>query len=282
MRETGGQIAAGVAEAVDAELLRALGEVAGIRKPTLSPVGYGEVQLTVGCSDESSECLAAITHIAEADAIVVRHLFVDADHTVALRILYFDEAGGPTQVQIAVLAGHEQDLAPAVPNLVRKLFEISEPAAQGAPSPVVVAPAPAPLEASPATASTSTQPTDGGPSISTLTWVALAVGAATVGTGVVLGVTANSDYSKFKNRPVATDEQADDANKKFSSIATRGTLANVLIPAGAIMLGAGAVLLAIDLSSNDSDAQATHARLQMIPLPSGGAVTVHGRFGGAL
>ena len=56
----------------------------------------------------------------------------------------------------------------------------------------------------------------------------------------------------------------------------------MLIPAGAIVLGAGAVLLAIDLSSDDSGAEATHASVQMIPLPSGGAVTVHGRFGGAL
>ena len=145
MRETGGQIAASVTEAVDAALLRALGEVAGIRKPTLSPVDYGEVQLTVGCSDESSECLAAITHIAEADAIVVRHLIVEPDGAVALRILYFDEAGGPTQVRAAALADHVQELAQAVPDLVRKLFEIPEPAAQ---SPVVAAPAASPPAAS--------------------------------------------------------------------------------------------------------------------------------------
>jgi hypothetical protein len=280
MRETSGQIAADVTESVDAALLRALGEVAGIKKPTLSPVDYGEVQLTVGCSDESSECLAAITHIAEADAIVVRHLSVEPDHTVALRILYFDEAGGSTQVQIAVLAGREQELAQAVPNLVRKLFEMPE---QAAPSPAAASQAPAPSAraASPAS-DVVAEPADHATSISTVTWVTLAAGVATLGAGVVLGLTAQSDYDHFKNAPVATPAEADAANRRFSSIKTRGTVANVLIPAGAAVLGAGAVLLGFDLFSDDAEAAAVQARAQMIPLPSGGAIAVHGRFGGAL
>jgi hypothetical protein len=279
MRETQGQIAAGVTEAVDAALLRALGEVAGIRKPTLSPVDYGEVQLTVGCSDESNECLAAIMHVAEADAIIVRHLIAEPDGALALRILYFDEAGGPTQVQVAVLADHAQELARAVPDVVRKLFEIPEPAAQ---SPVAAAPAASPPAASSASVSAAATTTDRGASISALTWVALAAGVATLGTGAVLGLTANSDYDRFKRTPVYTRAQAQDANRQFSSIQTRGTLANVLMPAGAVVLGAGAVLLWTDLSSADSGAEATHASVQVIPLLSGGAVTVHGRFGGAL
>jgi hypothetical protein len=229
-------------------------------------VNYGEVQLTVGCSDESTECLAAITHIAEADAIVVRHLSVEPDSTLALRILYFDEASGPAQVQIAVLAGHEQELAQAVPNLVRKLFEIPEPAPQ---SPLVAGPPVPPPDASSTSAAPAAATSDGGGSISTLTWVAL-------------GVTANSDYDRFRSTRVQTREQAEAASRKFSSIETRGTLANVLIPAGAVMLGAGALLLGIDLTSGDSGAETTHAGVQMIPLPSGGAVAVHGSFGGAL
>jgi hypothetical protein len=281
MRETGGQISAGVTESVDAALLRALGEVAGIRKPTLSPVDYGVVQLTVGCSDESSECLAAITHIAEADAIVVRHLSVEPDQTVALRILYFDEAGGSTQVQIAVLVGREQELAQAVPNLVRKLFEIPE---QAAPSPVAAAHAQASapaLQAASSANDSAPEPADRGTSISTVTWVTLAAGVVTLGAGVGLGLTAESDYDHFKRTPVATPAQAEEANRRFSSIRTRGTLANVLIPVGAAVVGAGAVLLGFDLLSDDSEADAVHARAQMIPLPSGGAITVHGRFGGA-
>jgi hypothetical protein len=278
MRETRGQIAASVTDAVDAALLRALGEVAGIRKPTLSPVDYGEVQLTVGCSDESNECLAAITRIAEADAIVVRHLIADPQGAVALRILYFDEAGGPAQVQAAVLADHTQELAQAVPDLVRKLFEIPEPAPQ---SPVAAAPVGAPPAASSASVSAAAATTHRGASISALTWVVLAAGAATLGTGAVLGLTANSDYERFQNMHVSTQAEAQDANRKFSSIETRATVATVLIPAGAVVLGLGALLLGIDLSSNDSSAQA-HASVQMIPLRSGGAVTVQGRFGGAL
>src|SRR5436190_6440977 len=48
MRETGDEVSASVAESVDTALVRALAEVAGISRPSLSPVDYGEVQLTVG------------------------------------------------------------------------------------------------------------------------------------------------------------------------------------------------------------------------------------------
>jgi hypothetical protein len=278
MRENRGEIAASVTSAIDAALLRALGEVVGIRKPRLSPVDYGEVQLTVGCSDELDECLAAITHIAEADAIVVRDLFIDQGGAVTLRILYFDEAGGPAQVQLTLPADHVQELAQAVPGLVKKLFEIPEPAAQNA-----VATAKAQSSLVPSSVNVSAPPTtDRGASISTLSWVALATGAAVLGTGVVLGLTTQSDYDAFRSMRVHTREQAQAANRQFSSIETRATAVNVLIPAGAIVLGAGAVLLGIDLFANDSKAEANRASVQMIPLPSGGAVAVHGRFGGAL
>ena len=270
MRETSGQLPASATEAVDAALLRALGEVAGIRKPTLSPVDYGEVQLTVGCSDESKECLAAITRIAEADAIVVRHLSVEPDGTLALRILYFDEAGGSTHVQTGVSADQAQQLAQAVPDMVRKLFQLPEPAAPGAVAPPPAAASPDASTPSASTSTTSAATSDGGASISTLTWVALAAGAATLGTGVVLGITADSDYDEWKSMRVRTRAEARDADQQFSSIATRGTLANVMIPAGAVLLGAGAVLLGLDLFS------------EVTPMQSGGAVAVHGRFGGPL
>src|SRR5205085_674343 len=137
----------------------------------------------------------------------------------------FDEATGPTQVQIAVLAGHEQDLAQAVPNLVRKLFEIPEPAP---PSAHVAAPPAPPPDASSTSAAPASAPSDGGGSISALTWLTLVAGVATVGTGVALGISANSDYDRFKSMRVQTRAQAENASRKFSSIETRGTLANVL------------------------------------------------------
>src|ERR1700741_2766630 len=40
------------AEAIDGALLRDLSALAGIDRPTVSPIDYAEIQLTVGCSDE--------------------------------------------------------------------------------------------------------------------------------------------------------------------------------------------------------------------------------------
>src|SRR5262249_14494248 len=111
--------------------------------------------------------------------------------------------------------------------------------------------------------------------------VALAAGAATLGSGIVLGLTAKSEYDQFRSTRVSTRAQAEDANQRLSSIQTRGTLGNVMIPAGAVVLAAAAVLLGIDLSANDSGAEKAHARVQLIPLPSGGALSLRGSFGGA-
>jgi hypothetical protein len=280
MRDTQGDISSAVIASVDAAVVRALGEVAGIRKPSFSPVDYREVQLTVGCNDDSSYCLTAVTHVAEADAIVVRHLLVDPHGAVVLRLLYFDEAGGPTQVQAAVLAEHALELAQAVPDLVRELFEIPEAATHSV-TPAALPPSPPP-DAAGSDARVSAGINDRGASISALTWIALGVGASALAVGVVLAVTANADYDDLRSTRVRTLAQAQDAHRTFSSIETRATLANVLIPAGAVVLGAGAVLLGIDLLSDESSAEAPGTSVQLIPLPSGGVLAVHGRFGGAL
>jgi hypothetical protein len=281
MRETeGGYIPLDVTEAIDAALLRALGDLAGIRKPSLSPVNYGEVQLTVGCSDELPECLAAITHVAEADAIVVRHLVVDANGAAVLRLLYFDEAGGPAQVQAAAVpVDRAFELAQVVPGLVRELFQIPEPAPNSTTGP---APALSPPQAAASSdAGIAPEPVDHGASISAITWIALAVGASALAAGVVLAVSADADHDKFQSTRVRTPMQAEDAHRLFSSIKTRATLADVLMPAGAVVLGAGAVLLGIDLFADQSSAEAPGASVQLIPLAAGGALAVHGRFGGA-
>jgi hypothetical protein len=284
MRETGDEISASVAESVDTALVRALAEVAGISRPSLSPVDYGEVQLTVGCSDESAECLAAMEHVAEANAIVVRHLLMDRHGVVLLRLLYFDESGGPAQVQIAALAERAEELSRAVPQLVRQLFEIPAPVEQSA---AAAAPAPAPAPASPpsaaaptpASSDASAQP---GASIGALTWLALGVGAATLAAGIVLAVSANADYDALLSTRVHTRGQARDADRTVSSIETRASLGNVLIPAGAVVLAAGAVLLGLDLSAGESDATEPAASVQLIPRRSGAVLALQGTFGGAL
>ena len=259
MRETSGQIAANVIEAVDTALLRALGEVAGIRKPTLSPVDYGEVQLTVGCSDESNECLSAITHIAEADAVVVRHLIVEPDGAVALRVLYFDEAGGPAQVQVAVLADHVQELAQAVPDLVRRLFEIPEPAAQGArrcSSPGSAAPAAAPPAAS--TAASDRQRRDD---------LGAHVGRARRRRSDTRHRHRVRGHGKlrlrgFRNTRVQTPSEAQNAEPGVLVIEDTRQAGKRADPGRRHRARCGRAAARIDLSSDDASAEATHASVR--------------------
>src|SRR4051812_31628517 len=55
LRSTQGAAGA-MSDAIDGALLRDLAALAGIENPTVAPIDYAEIQLTVGCSDEGRAC----------------------------------------------------------------------------------------------------------------------------------------------------------------------------------------------------------------------------------
>ena len=272
LHDTGPKLAPGLVAALDAALAQALDEIAGIRNPFVSPVGYGDVQLSVGCSDESAQCLTAIAQTAEVDAVIVRRLAVDETGTVRLRLLYFEESSHapPSHAELAASAAEAEQLSQAIPDLVRRLLGIEAGSTSWRAS-----------SAGASSASAQTNPQDEAAGVTPWAWVSLAGGGALLASGIVLALSADADYDALQETHLSTPEDVDRAHRDFDSIETRATWSKVLIPAGVVALGAGATLLAIDLAASDSAEERSRARLSLAPLADGALLRVHGSLDGA-
>ena len=239
-----------VAANIDGALLRDLAAIAGIENPTVSPIDYAEIQLTVGCSDEGRQCLSSIAQLAQVDAVIVRHLAVKPDQ-LQLTLTYFDETASdePTHVDQSFAGGDAGDRAvAAVPALVRKLFGLPEPVVAANPEPVATAPVPqATLPPAPVRA----REEEHHAKVGALTWITLAGGAAVLAGGIVLGASAQSSFDNFKNFPLKTTADVARANSKLDVAKSKALAADVMMPVGGAILALGGELLALDLMHED-------------------------------
>ncbi len=256
--------------AIDAALLRDLSGLAGIENPTVSPIDYAEIQLTVGCSDDGRECLASIAKMVQVDAVIVRKLSVTAEGAT-LSLLYFDAsvADEPARADESAqgnVAGAL--LRDAVPTLVRRLF--------GIPEPVVAAPEsePGPM-AEPGATQRGTPAEDSG-GVGAFTWITLAAGTGVLTAGIVVAASATSSFEDYKKAPITSEDELERANSKLESANTKGLVASVFIPSGAVVLALGATLLVLDLTSDDP----SEPNLALWPLRDGAMLSLRGKMGG--
>jgi hypothetical protein len=272
LRTTRGD-AAGSANAVDGALLRDLAGLAGIDNPTVSPIDYAEIQLTVGCSDEGRQCLSSIAQMVQVGAVVVRRLVVEPGR-VTLSLIHFDATASDEPAhaeQVFEGPNAAGAAAAAVPSLVRRLFGIPEPVLVAAPPPqqqrsVLPAPQSGPTDAK----------QENHPSVGALTWVTLGAGAAILTGGFVVGASAKSDFDAFKAIKVKNEQDAQRASTKFDSVQSKSLAANILMPSGAAVLALGATLLVLDLTRDDKSGPELGVR----SLRGGGLLTVRGTMGG--
>jgi hypothetical protein len=272
VRATGDAMQA-LADAVDAALLRDLAGIAGIDSPVVSPIDYAEIELGVGCFEPSRDCLLAIARAVRVEALVVRRLSVDAEGHGRLELTYFEGAStdAPATVDATAPAAQMQsELVGAVPALVRRLFGIADIAEPAAPAPVPTTalnvPQTAPVEKTPPA-------TDDETGVSAATWIAFGAGAAALTAGAIVGWTAQEDFRDWKERPIRSRDEADDARAKFDGIQSRAIGADVLLALGALGVGLGVTLLVLDLGrSTERD----HAQLVVAPTPDGAIVRIDG------
>ena len=262
-----------MANAIDGALLRDLGALAGIENPTVAPIDYAEIQLTVGCSDEGRQCLAAIAQMVQVDAVVVRHLVIEPGKAT-LTLVHFDATASDEPAhaeQIVEGANPAQALTDAVPSLVRKLFGIPEPVTASAPAAQSSGPRRADYEANPA----GNQAEARGPSIGALTWISLAAGTGILAGGLVIGAIAQSENDDWQQMKPTSVEDAQRIDTEFKPIETKGLVATIMIPTGAAVLALGVTLLVLDLTAEESGPQ-----VSLTPLPGGGLLSLRASGGG--
>jgi hypothetical protein len=279
LRETSDATPQSLVDAADAALLRDLSAIAGIESPVVSPVDYAEIELGVGCSDDSRACLAAIARAVRVDALVVRRLSVHADGGGRLELIYFEAAStdAPAKVRLdAAPAWMQADLVAGVPSLVRRLFGVPEVAAPADATPIP----PAEPVATPKTAHARMSTGDDVSGVSAVTWIALGTGAAALTAGIIVGWTAEQDFGRWKQMPVRNRDEADDARAAFDDLRNRAIAADILLPVGAIAVGLGVTLLVLDLGRG-AEPEAGQARLTVEPSAGGAMLHVAGELGNA-
>jgi hypothetical protein len=280
MRATSPEIAPDVVEKLDVRLQDVLTAAQGGRDVYVAPVAYDEVQLAVGCSDESASCLTAIAHAARANAIVVRSLVQDEGGRVHLRLLYFEPATGraPTTSEITAALDQREQLVQDIPGAVERLRWGAQAPVGEEPPARSTAQVDANRVAQPVAAHAAA-PTES--RVAPTTWIMLGAGAALLTPGIVLGISASNDYGDFRRTQISTRAQADRARRDFESIETRSTIASVLIPAGALAMAIGGSLLAFNLtrpnsSTNNGVKDNGEVRPFALAFDGGGAVGVQG------
>ena len=278
LRATQGEADAGAVDAVDGALLRDLAALAGIEDPTVSPIDYAEIQLTVGCSDEGRTCLSSIAQTMQVDAVLVRKLEVGQERTT-IELVYLDTtaADEPMHVRHVVeREADEADLSAFVPELVRELFGIPESVVAAAPEPAAQPDARAP-QPGPATspAEPPARAAERG-RVAPLTWVTLAVGAGALGAGAALGLSAQSSFDDYKQMRIEDEDDAARAQDRFEGAQSQGLLATVLVPAGAAVLALGATLLIFDLSESGP----SETEIGVAPVPGGALLSLRATAGG--
>jgi hypothetical protein len=264
LRSTDGSTPPAFADEIDGALLRDLRAITGIEDPMVSPVEYAEIQLSVGCSDETPACVETIARAATVSVFLVRELSTGEEGTVRLELRYFDSASTdpPRAVRREAPSASRDSLVAAMPSLVRELFGIPE---------VVAAPAehPSTSQASPRPEPLGARAAEVG--VPVLPLIVIGAGAIVLGAGIVVGAFAASDYDAWKKRPIDSMVQAERANAELDDLETRALVANVLMPVGAIALGVGVALLALDVSDDQE-----HARVGIAPIEGGALVSVRG------
>ncbi|MEM9189946.1 MAG: hypothetical protein AAGF12_12260 [Myxococcota bacterium] len=250
------------ARAVDAELLRVLAEVAGLEQVRLSPIGYEDARLSVGCGDDEAACLDSVASLSDVNAVVLRRI-----RGGDLELVYYDRSapGEPVAAQGSIPEG-----VAGVEPIVRRLFGLPEavvanPREDADDEDEEVSRGPVVQLESPSV----------GPSISPFTWIALGVGALAGTLGAVFLVLADEAYQDFKGVTVGTQEDADEANELLDTANSRGTVGTVFLISGGLAIGAGIALLVAGLLGGDEDATAFAPTI----LPGGGGLQLAGTFG---
>jgi hypothetical protein len=266
VRATEGDASA-IASDVDGALLRDLAAIAGIENPTVSPIDYAEIQLTVGCSDDGRQCLSSIAQLVQVEAVVVRRLSVKAGQ-LDLTLMYFDATSSdePARVdQEFVGTDAGERAAAAIPALVRKLFGVPEPVVAADAEPAVT-PSSARGEL---TTPASSSDNDSAPRIGAFTWITLAAGVGVLGGGIALGASAQSSFDSYQNFTLQTTSDVTRANSKLDSAKTKALAADVMMPAGGAILALGGVLLTLDLLRRDKAPSVT-----VLPVRGGAMISM--------
>ena len=266
-----------LAEALDPVVLSEVGKAQGLSIGARPPLDLSATQLALDCVGETAACLTSVASQADVELLLAPSLERAGDETV-VTLLYYD-ARFPGALRNASRRHRGQNVERAVldsvPALLRELIGTPEP-----PPPAEAEPAPITAEAT--LAAVETEPSGGDaydrpfPVVPVVLGVA---GLALVGTGVAFGIAAKATEDDYAALPLGDVDEIERADERFEKAEDQALIANIGIIGGAAVFAFGAVLLALELTS-DEPAQ-EQVRLSPVLAPGHAGLALTGRFEGA-
>ena len=255
-----------LATELDPLLLAQLKAVVRVTPAARPALDLPAMQLALDCVGQTPECLRAVSAQTATDSLLAPSVQA-ASGELVVTLLHYDARSGALRSVVKRHAGEGAHRAAldAVPAMLRELFDIAEGEA-GEPEPE---PEPEPVDdgtIEPAFEPPVEKPFPVGPVI------VGGVGAALVGAGVGFGLAANASEKDWKTRDPMSEGEVSDALEIEDRAQTQATLSNVGFIVGAAALTAGAVWLALELSSEEPAPQ-----VAVLPVLAPGAVGLHVR-----
>jgi hypothetical protein len=222
---------------------------------------------------ETAACLTSVAAQADADVLLAPSIERAGDETV-VTLLYYD-ARGAGELRNASRrhrgASVERAALDAVPAMVREVLGASEP--------IATEPQPAQPATEAQLADVEEEPQVAAQRSFPVVPVVLGVaGLAIAGVGLAFGLAAKADEEQYAGLPLDTEEQVAAAEERFGKAEDQALIANIGLGVGAAVFAGGVVLLAFELSAEQSEPQA-----QLAPMigPDRVGLALRGRFAGA-
>lgn len=228
------------AQAIDEALARSLREIGGFTRVVYSALSLSELRLAVGCVGEGAVCLQRLARTLGASALVVRRLRTASAGTT-LSLIYRDSTSDDAPLTASRTDAPEH-LASQASALVRALYGVDEPAHR---------------------------PPSG---VRLVSWLTLGSGAALLVGGALLA--ASSGWGEHTTLEADTLSELERIERSYAAARTRALLGNILLGTGALVLGVGGALLAVDLLQRSPTPSADHLDLALSPSLHGVMLTL--------
>ncbi len=199
-----------------------------------------EVQLALGCTGETVECLSPVADELSVQLLLIPTLDENDGHLM-LTIALFDRQAETIRRVVRETSGDQAraDLLASVDGALRELFDLPAPE----PEPV----------ATPAPASPPATPTAHGPSPAS--FVVMGVGVVAVGVAIGMSVAFLDARSQWRMARPTDVASVDAANAAFDRAQSFAIAADVLYVAGGLAIAAGLTWLLVDVLGSDGETQ---------------------------
>lgn len=225
---------------VDRMVRARLDRLGAVRTVSGVALDLGDVQLALGCTGETAECLEPVADELSVRLLVIPHLD-QTDDELMLTLTLFDRQDGSLERVVRRAAGERArtDLLDAIDGQLRELFgmppaPVEEPEARPAPEPE-----PMPVA--------SSSPGAG-------SFIVMGVGALALAVGVGFGVAFLDADSEWQDAAPTTPMEVDAAHDAFARAETFAVTADVLFAVGGAALAGGLVWLLVEVLGGSSEA----------------------------